>query len=283
MTSQVHITEFTDPTCPWAYNAEPRRLRLTWTYGDQLSWEVRMVVLSRSSEEILARYSLEALEQAGAQIFQEHGMPVSEKPYRAVGSIDACRAVVAARHGQPGAHRRLLRELRHRFFAREAIDDPEVIARAALAAGIDPQALAGWLADPATEAELARDMALARDPLPAALALGHKLAAWDGGMRYTCPSLVFEAGGRTIAAPGFQPSESYDVAVANLAPGLKRRPPAEDAAELLDWAQANGVGPLATVEVATLMGVERDEAILRLEAAGAHLEPLGADGFWSRV
>ena len=27
----------------------------------------------------------------------------------------------------------------------------------------------------------------------------------------------------------------------------------------------------------------RDEAILRLEAAGAHLEPLGADGFWSRV
>ena len=41
--ADVLITEYTDPACPWAFSAEPFRLRLDWLYGDRLEWQVRMV------------------------------------------------------------------------------------------------------------------------------------------------------------------------------------------------------------------------------------------------
>ena len=43
--SVVAIREFTDPTCPWAFSAEPSRLRLLWLYGEGLRFERRMIVL----------------------------------------------------------------------------------------------------------------------------------------------------------------------------------------------------------------------------------------------
>lgn len=47
----VLITDFTDPSCPWAYSAEPVRQRLDWLYGDRLQWQPRMVGLSESPED----------------------------------------------------------------------------------------------------------------------------------------------------------------------------------------------------------------------------------------
>ncbi|MGI9027517.1 MAG: hypothetical protein ACR2FM_01575, partial [Candidatus Saccharimonadales bacterium] len=41
----VHIRDFTDPTCPFAYSLEPTMWRLRWLYGDQLSWQSSMIVL----------------------------------------------------------------------------------------------------------------------------------------------------------------------------------------------------------------------------------------------
>ena len=49
----VDIIEFTDPGCPWAYSAEPHRLRIQWLYGDDLGWRKRMVVLARTGQEYL--------------------------------------------------------------------------------------------------------------------------------------------------------------------------------------------------------------------------------------
>src|SRR4051812_8027176 len=53
MAADVTITVFTDPGCPWAFSAEPSRLRLSWLYGDHLDWRVRMVGLSESPREAL--------------------------------------------------------------------------------------------------------------------------------------------------------------------------------------------------------------------------------------
>ena len=47
----VRITEFTDPTCPWAYSAEPFRHRLDWLYEGQIEWQPRMVVLANTPAE----------------------------------------------------------------------------------------------------------------------------------------------------------------------------------------------------------------------------------------
>src|SRR5215203_4565928 len=114
--ADVHITEFTDPGCPWAYSAEPFRRRLNWIYGDCLEWEVRMVGLSESPEDYEARgFGPEQQAAAFRHISREYGMPIDTavRP-RMAATVPACRAVVAARRRAPDRMRRLLRRLRVR-------------------------------------------------------------------------------------------------------------------------------------------------------------------------
>jgi hypothetical protein len=47
----VRITLWTDPACPFAFSAEPVRMRLRWQYGDGLRWTTRMIVLTREDGE----------------------------------------------------------------------------------------------------------------------------------------------------------------------------------------------------------------------------------------
>ncbi len=48
---RLEIIHFTDPACPFAFSAEPIRLRLRWHYGDQLIWRTRMIVLTLETGE----------------------------------------------------------------------------------------------------------------------------------------------------------------------------------------------------------------------------------------
>jgi hypothetical protein len=111
--------------------------------------------------------------------------------------------------------------------------------------------------------------------------LAHKLAETpEGGLRYTAPSLLFTRtrDGQAIEAPGFQPSLVYEVAIANLEPELARRPAPESVEQLLAWAGE----PLATQEVAEVMGIGADEAREALAAAtGVAQHPAGTDAFWT--
>jgi len=143
--------------------------------------------------------------------------------------------------------------------------------------GISVDALEEWMGDQEVEAALREDMAATRAPAPEALALSHRLSKSDGGWRYSTGSAVFERGGRQVVMPGFQPFAVYEVAVANVAPDLERRPSPKSAEEVLSWAGY----PLATAEVAELLGVGVEEAHKRLEEAGAELAPAAGDGYWS--
>ncbi len=275
----VHIAEFTDPACPWAWSAEPFRHRIDWLYEGRVEWEPRMVVLARSAAEQEEKgLTPEWLASAYGRIAHEHRMPIDtrERPYVA-GSGDACKAVVAARlHGDHVQMRRLLRDLRIRCFAGQQLDDPATIAGAAAAAGVGDE-LEGWLADPEVERELERDMRDAREPSPAARVLDHKLANWSGGRRYTCPSYEITrlSDGVRIAVPGFQPFAVYDAILANLVPGLDRRVAPSSAAEVLAW---KGI-PLSTQEVAVVCDVPFDAAREELGRVATQTY-VGADGFW---
>jgi len=276
----VRITEFTDPACPWAYSAEPFRRRLDWLYGDSLEWNVRLVGLSESPAYYEDKgFGTKELSAAYKRIAHDHGMPIdtSERP-RMAASIPACRAVVAARREAPERMRVLLRRLRVRTFRGELLDEQATIDGAARDAGIDPDELARWIADPDTEEALREDMAAARQPMPAALVLDERLANWSGGQRYTCPSYEIERieDGVRIAVPGFQPFPVYDVITANLVPGLRRADPAESPEEVLRWTGT----PLATKEVAVVRDIGFDEAREELGRV-AHEEHVGADGFWT--
>lgn len=281
MAPALTITDFTDPACPFAFSAEPARLRLTWLYGDQIAWQPRMVVLSESADDYLAKgFTPERQSEALATIGRKYGMPIdTRRRPRMPATVHACRAVVAARmHAEPGRDRALLRRLRIRAMAGDLIDDPGVIARSAREAGIEPMLVFRAAADdPAVEAALRADMAAARAPSAPSLALSHKLApAGRLGHRYTCPSYEIERthgeGWPRFDAPGFQPVEVYEAGIANLAPELERRAAPESVDEVLEWAGE----PLAAAEVAAICGIERDEA----EAELARVAD-GNGGWWS--
>jgi hypothetical protein len=134
-----------------------------------------------------------------------------------------------------------------------------------------------WQDDPHIDYELATDMRAARRPSRASLALDHKLAPAGDGRRYTCPSyeIAHLDTHARFDAPGFQPVEVYEVAIANLAPELERRAAPGSVEEVLAWAAE----PLATAEVAAICGITRDDARAEL-ARVAELQPVGADGWW---
>jgi 2-hydroxychromene-2-carboxylate isomerase len=267
----VEITHFTDPACPFAFSAEPQRLRLRWHYGEGLEWRTRMIVLTREEGEA------EKLAGGAPGLQRKFGMPIDPAPYpRPASSEPACRAVVAARLNAPEREDALLRALRARTMAGGLLDDPALIDAAAADAGIAAGELAGWVASEETGAALEADVAAARDPAPAARALDHKLGGPAGERRYTTPSYEFRgADGTLIVVPGFTPVEAYEVAVANLAPDLERRPAPNDVAELLDWAPY----PLATAEVMAITGLGETHARAAL-ARVAEPIPSGADFFW---
>lgn len=270
------IVHFTDPGCPFAWSAEPRLLRLRWLFGDALRWTTRMVVLADSGGDYEAKgMTAERSARSFARLSERYGMPMDTRPRtRMAGTAPACRAYVAVReHGTPEEAVRLLRALRVGQFSGRLLDEPGTIARAARDAGLDPAALEAWIG----LTSLDEDRRLARTPHPSALALTHRLAPAGDGWRYTCPSLEITEDGMTIVAPGFQPFEVYEVALAHVAPGLERRDDADGVEEVLDWAPY----PLATQEVAVLLGEDREVARERLREAGATEHPLGTDAFWT--
>jgi predicted DsbA family dithiol-disulfide isomerase len=287
---RLAVAEFTDPACPFAYSAEPARLRLAWRFGDQLERTIRVVGLARDAAAQEAK-GFDAEKNASIlRNFDAYGMPLTRAEHREpAGSWDACRLVVAARSTDAAAADRVLRGLRFAGLAEaRPIDHPDVLSDVCELAGLDPDELLARCREPEVERAFRADLDAARTPGPAALAMDHKLADveddWDGASgperrRYTCPSYVLTAeDGGVAEVPGFQPWAAIEAVVANLAPDLERRPWAEDPMEALAWAPY----PLATKEVAALMDLDaREDARDRLRAAGATEHEVGTDAFWT--
>jgi hypothetical protein len=238
----VKVTIYTDPGCPFGFNAQRQELQLLWHYGPAADVERRMIVLletSASFEDLGVSPDMVAGNRE--RLARLYGMPMGSEPVtRLSATIDACRAYVGARMHTPDS-------------------------------------IASWLADGDVESALRADMAATRDPLPEALALPHKLSRSDGGLRYSTSSAVFEHGDRRVVAAGFQPFAVYEVAMASVAPDLERRDAPETVEEILTWAPF----ALATAEVAELRGIEIDQARDELQRAGATFTPSANDGYWA--
>jgi predicted DsbA family dithiol-disulfide isomerase len=278
----VRIRHFTDPGCPFAFTAERQRLRLHWLYGDQLEWSTHMVVLHETPPDHLTP---ELIAKGRRSLHERYGMPLAwTPPPRNAPTVHACRAVVAARLRSEDTCGPLLRRLRVLCFSGLALDDPDVIARAAAEAGLDPDELSRWTAEDEVEHALREDMRAARSPSPAARAQDYKLGGPAEERRYTCPSYELERTAPPHAnwpttnrmdLPGFRPVEAYEATIANLAPELDRREDPEGVGEVLDWAGM----PLATAEVAAVC--DRPMPDVREELAKvAAFVPVGGDGYW---
>lgn len=278
--ARIRIDHFTDPACPWAFSAEPDLLALRWFYGEQLEWWTQFVVLSEKVGDSEAKGMTLELMMAGDEKFvRRFEMPINaaRRPHLLVARGPDLLAKAVQLY-QPDLAERVLRALRVAWQTdHRPIDDPSVALDVAAEVGVDRAALEQWLVDPAVDAALRADMQAARSPLPPALGpLDHKLAGPPERRRYTCPSLVFSTKddpARVLVAPGFQSLGAYEVILANLDPGLKRAAPASDPLAVLRWAD----WPLASVEVARVMGTETAAAAAALAEAGASDDR----GYWS--
>jgi hypothetical protein len=128
--SAVTIRSFTDPGCP----PDPARMRLRWLYGDQVAWELRMIVVRP---------------ERGSGWPQQRGSDAT---------IHACRAVVATGLRWPDRQEALLRRLTVLSARGEALDDSDTLEIAAEQAGLPVAELAAYCAEPEVEAALHADM-----------------------------------------------------------------------------------------------------------------------------
>jgi protein-disulfide isomerase-like protein with CxxC motif len=287
--AQLDVTEFTDPGCPWAYSASPAFAVLQWRYREQLRWRIVAIGLTETPERYVAAGYTPARMAAGNLRFRRYGMPFAAAPRERVAATSrGCRAIVATRLLDPPREREVLRALQFAWFTTPLqLDEDEGIASAlADVDRLDVDAVIAAIEAPETLAAYERDKRDARTAEGGATHFQGKARQTDGPVRYSAPSLLFEAqdGGR-MEAGGFQPVEAYDVVIANLDRGLERHPPAESPEEAL----ARFPAGLVTGEVAAIMAPnnvapDRDaaeRALVELLAEGAvRRRALGDDALW---
>jgi 2-hydroxychromene-2-carboxylate isomerase len=285
----IRTTLYSDPACPWAYSATPALTVLRWRYRDQLDWRLVTIGLREDASPPAASGYAPARQAAGSRRFRDrYGMPVTPAPRaRTVATSRACRAIVATRLAHPGREFAVQRALAFAWFTAPLLLDENGAIAAALAGleGIDPTALVAALDSDAVSEAYEADKAEARSAAGGPTEFQGKAAVSDGLVRYTAPSVVFEADGRTLEAGGFQPLEAYDVLLANIGVTLVRFEPPEGPLELLEHFSEG----LCTQEVAALLAgnlieVDRggaEDALIALVAEGrASRQPLGSDAIW---
>lgn len=287
----IRATLFSDPACPWGYSENPALRVIEWRYRDQLDWRLVLVGLSEDTSryERLGYTTLRSAQSWGSYR-DRYGMPFAPMPKpRGAASSRACRAVIAARIQSPGSEWAVFRWLQLANFNTGLLfdDDAQLLEVLRTSPGIDPEAVVAAIDAPDVLGAYAADKALTRTAAGSPTEFQGKAGNSDGAVRYTAPSVVFEAGdGRRLEAGGFQPVEAYDVLIANLDPTLDRRPAPEDPAPLLEYFELG----LSTQEVAACMAAGNDLpdvraaelALLALVDEGrAERHPLGGDAVWT--
>ena len=212
-----------------------------------------MIGLTEDAGQYAARGYSPTRSAIGNRRFRRFGMPFQITPKaRLSATAPACRAIVATRLAAPELEDAALRALQFaQFTTTGTLDDPNTL-RSALAGveGLDADFIVGRIEDPEVVAAYETDRARARTAAGSPTEFQGRAANTDGAVRYTAPSLVFEAPDRrSLEVGGFQPIEAYDVAIANLEPTLERRPPAGDPLEVLRAFRY----ALTTAEVAAVM------------------------------
>lgn len=275
--SKLHITIFTDPTCPFALSMEPTRWRLKWLYGDQLSWENKMIILSGYNGET-SPMTPKRISASRQNLREQHGMPMNtEQMPRVPETLLACQNYIAIRNHAPDVADSFLRKLRVASLNNALIDDQEVIDTIITNAGLNTEQVQTWRLNPETEKALIEDAEAARQPGAQAHHFAHKLSKTSTGrVRYPASSCLFSIDETTMELPGFWPLAAYEAIIGNLIPKATRADDPKSAQEVLEWAGT----ALATIEVATIINRDVEEVRKELQEI-ATFTPVGQDGYWT--
>lgn len=311
--SEIDVTYFNDPGCPWGYSINPALAVLRWRYGSQLRWRLVTIGLSEDPDRYVKSGYTPTRSAVGQLTFRaRYGMPFALTPRpRVLGTARACRAIVATRLLDPKRELAVLRALQLGWFMTTLLlDEDEGIAQALMRVeGLDVGAVVGMLDDPRVTERYEADKRETRQAEGGPTHFQGKARQTDGPVRYSAPSLVFtlraagndtgsaEPGGvaaagagarRRLEAGGFQTIEAYDVLIANLDPSLQREAPAETPLPALERFPEG----LVTQEVAAIMAQGNtppdrsaaERALIELVGDGrARRTALGDDALWQPV
>ena len=278
----ISATWYTDPGCPWAYSATPALTALRWRYGDQLKWRLVTIGLTEDASQYESRGLTPGRMAKVALAFRRYGMPFATEPKpRVAATSRACRAIVATRLLDPTREVEVHRALQLTQFTSPIVldDDEDLVRTLRRVPGLVAGAIVAAIDDDSVIAAYDADRDESRDAAGSPTEFQGKGATTDDGrVRYTAPSVVFEAqDGRRLEAGGFQPVEAYDVCIANLDPTLHREAPPDSPLAILRRFPEG----LVTEEVALIM-THGNAAPDRLAAESA-LVDLVADGSARRI
>jgi len=290
--AKVQVTLFNDPGCPWGYSVTPALTVLRWRYGDQLEWRLVTIGLADSSERyIQAGYTPTRMTQGHVLFRSRYGMPFTILPReRVLATGLACRAIVATRLLTPGREHAVLRALQLAWFnATLLLDEPAGLAQALeQVEDLNAETIVDALDDPRVIEAYEADKRETRRAEGGPTHFQGKARQTGGPVRYSAPSVIFEAGGRRLEAGGFQTIEAYDVLIANLDPTLDREAPPDSPLQALERFPEG----LVTQEVAAIMAAGNNPpdraaaegALAELAGAGkVDRTPLGDDAVWQAV
>jgi protein-disulfide isomerase-like protein with CxxC motif len=288
--SEISVTEFTDPGCPFAYSASPDMAVLRWRYREQLRWRIVTIGLAEDPQRYIdAGYTPTRSVIGGLEFRRRYGMPFLSVPRaRVLATSRACRAIVATRMLDPTHEYDVLRALQLAWFNTPLrLDEDGELAKAlAGVEGLDVAAVIAAIDDEATVTVYEHDKSETRTAEGGPTHFQGKARQTDGPVRFSAPSLVFETeDGRRLEAGGFQSIGAYDVLIANLDPTLERHAPPEQAIEALRLFP----GGLVTQEVAAIMAQNNQDpdrpaaerALIEILGDGAvKRTALGDDALW---
>jgi putative protein-disulfide isomerase len=267
----VRVQYFTDPSCAWSWNTEPKLRKLMVEFGNSLSWTYVMGGLSRDftdtpdgGEKAYRWLLLHWLE-----VSDGGGMPVdprlwSEGPIKS--SYPACMAVKAAAQQAGDSGHAYLRALREGLFCfRRKLDNTEALVEEARGAGLDVQRFRVDLASHGTVEAFGADLEAARTIPDDARERGGT-SEHGGRERLTFPTMAFHGeDGSVRRVYGFRPYEEYREAA--LAAGAE--PTGGDPPSVLEAMKR--FGRMAAKEV---------EAVCELPEPRAHAALWGCASEW---
>jgi putative protein-disulfide isomerase len=245
----VRVQYFTDPSCVWSWNTEPKLRKLMVEFGNSLAWTYVMGGLSRDFTGLpdKGEKAYRWLLKHWLDVSEKGGMPVdsrlwSEGPITS--SYPACMAVKAGAMQSADGGYAYLRAVREGLACfRRKLDNTEALVEEARTAGLDVQRFRVDLGSHATVEAFGADLEAARD-IPDDAREREGTSKRDGPERVTFPTMAFHGEDGTVRhVYGFRPYEEYREAA--LAAGAE--PAGADPPGVLDAVKR--FGRMATKEV----------------------------------
>jgi predicted DsbA family dithiol-disulfide isomerase len=268
----VQLRFYTDPACPWSWNAEPALRRVMWEFEDEVEFVWVMGGLARS----YAHADLFEIVSIWLEDSDAGGMPCDPRIWKKnplESTYPACRAAKAATEQGPDAAYRYLRTLREGImYELRKLDDDDSLIEAAERAGLDRERFATDLRSPASEEAFETDLVEVRDPPQEAREVDAIHRDAKGRERISFPSALFIGDGGRRGVWGGDAADVDKLRDAALKVGAKR---ANDGAlEPLDAVERFGTCATRELEILSDRARPELEAELWTLARDGKLKPI---------